>query len=266
VPGTFGGARTVTGTGGPAQTGFKALTVGGAYVHVDVSRSLFSAFSTAAAPAIGAWALEASSGASLTLRSSVVASNAMGTIGGALKASDGVSLFLEASTVYNNTGGDGGLISPLRGAGLFCAGAATTCRVHNSVVWDDNSATSPRVADDGATTPTVTFSDVKGGGGAATSNIEADPGFSGRIFPNFLPGVNLIDKGDPTKDPANPLDFAGNARVQGAAQDIGAFEVDPSTGERCGLHLIILAALVATAMTEGLPLSRFRTCGLRGAL
>jgi hypothetical protein len=201
---------------------------------VLVERSSFSYYTDAGS----SWVLEAASGASLTLRSSVVANNALyGTVGGAIKASGGASLILEASTLYQNWGGSYGLsgFGFMSSAGLLCTDASTTCTVHNSVVWDElDPFPVSRVSAVNSATATVTYSNIKGGGWAASpSNIEADPGFSKLIFPSYLPGVNLTDKGDPTKDPANPLDFAGNARFQGAAQDIGAFET-PS-GERCGV-------------------------------
>jgi hypothetical protein len=234
------GATQVTASNGAMLTVKDTAFGGGEFIHailaeelatVLIERSSFSGFCRSNADR---GVVEAASGASLTLRSSVLANNILGTLGVALKAHGGASLALEASTLYDNEGTTL-LLGLMGGAGLYCNGASTACRVHNSVVWDDRGfPPGPRVAAVNSAVAIVTYSDIKGGGWPGASNIEADPGFSGLVFPNFLPGVNLADKGDPIPDLANPLDFAGNARVQGAAQDIGAFEAAPSTRKQCG--------------------------------
>jgi hypothetical protein len=183
---------------------------------VLVERSSFSGFTATGTGGFLCFVLEAASTASLTLKSSVVANNIFGSFGSALRVSGSASLTLEASTLYENIG--------TAVLGVWCTGSST-CTVRNSVVWDTSILSPARVWGDSTTVLTVTYSDIKADSwGSTFSNIQLDPGFSGAQFPNFLPGINLIGKGDPNKDPANPLDFAGNERVQGATQDIGAFE------------------------------------------
>jgi predicted outer membrane repeat protein len=120
---------------------------------------------------------------------------------------------LTNSTIVRNT-------ASTNGGALYCAN--TSPKIINSILWED----SPQeVYKDTASNPTITYSDVYGSY-AGTGNINALPLFVNTAQQDFHLTANspCIDTGS-NAAPYLPLqDMDGNARINGAAVDMGAYE------------------------------------------
>ena len=119
--------------------------------------------------------------------------------------------------------------------------------VTNCIIWGNSASTGPEIYNYGST-PTVTYSDIRGGYGG-TGNIGADPCFVEPgywadandpnivVEPNdpnavwiegdyhLLPFSLCIDTGDPSYIPEpGETDIDGNPRIIGGRIDMGAYE------------------------------------------
>jgi hypothetical protein len=158
-----------------------------------------------------------------TLINSVFDRNRAGQDGGGLFVSsspgDGsATVVLHNTFSRNETGHSWGAIA------IATEGRAT---VTNSIFWDNGGS---EIGGPGSVS--MTYSDVRGGF-PGTGNIDADPRFAGAPAGNFhlSPGSPCRDAGINTGSlPATDLD--GNPRIQGAAPDMGAYELPALDGDQ----------------------------------
>ena len=106
-------------------------------------------------------------------------------------------------------------------------------KVTNCILWGDSAEwEGPEIYDFGGTDPsitTVTYSDVQGGWGG-TGNKNANPLFSNAAAGDYhlKSGSPCIDAGNNAAVPSGiTTDFEGDARIMGAAVDMGADEFLP---------------------------------------
>ncbi len=146
-------------------------------------------------------------------------------------ACDGSSPIIINNTIVDNTAFDG--------AGIYCLNTNSPY-VANTILWDNNGA---EIDLDNASI-TVEYSDIEGGY-TGTGNINADPLFLDAAGADYhlQAGSPCIDSGIYTSAVLNDID--GNARPQGAAYDIGAYEyvatedtvtAEDAAGEVAGEH------------------------------
>jgi hypothetical protein len=113
------------------------------------------------------------------------------------------------------------------------SGATTSITVTNSVIRNFAKLTSRWAGSGGTANIALSYSDAHAatngdtGPGAVTFGAGmvdlADPGFVSLADPRPLAGSALIDAGDPAA-PASAVDLAGNPRLSGPRQDMGAYE------------------------------------------
>jgi hypothetical protein len=105
--------------------------------------------------------------------------------------------------------------------------------VRNSILWENDAATSPEIGNADSSSTSVTNSIVKGGYPSGTSIIDADPLFVAPVttIPSSEGNLHLrtgspaINTGDTSLLPAGvTTDRAGLPRVVGDAIDLGAYE------------------------------------------
>ncbi len=138
---------------------------------------------------------------------------------------------------------------PAKGGGMFNF-TASKPQIRNAIIWGNQDETGVGTAsasmhnqDPGSSTPTADNSDIQGLAGIAGlifngTSVDEDPLFVAPLDATFAPvyGGNYrlkglspaIDAGDDSFN-SLPIDLAGQARIQGAAIDMGAYEAVPAT-------------------------------------
>jgi parallel beta-helix repeat protein/predicted outer membrane repeat protein len=139
-----------------------------------------------------------------TLENCMFTNNTAGTWGGGMYCRYSSSLTLENCTFTNNMAGT-------QGGGINCASAST---LDNCILWDNHANVGGSEIYTNNSSPTVTYSDVKGGW-SGTGNIDADPLFVDPANNDFhlLILSPCIDTGNPNSPPD----------ADGSPADMGAF-------------------------------------------
>jgi predicted outer membrane repeat protein len=176
--------------------------------------------------------------ASPTIVSCLFAGNTATGNGGAVQNLSGSAPSLLNCTLVANTAGKGGAVAALGGGNPS---------VSNSILWDNTATQGASVylgtwqwGNPQTATATVKFSDVQGGRNSAftdpgctltwdsASNIDRDPLFaaSGTGDYHLTADSPCLDAGDPAYTPGSGVtDLDGHPRSQGAAVDLGAYEL-----------------------------------------
>jgi len=128
--------------------------------------------------------------------------------GGGMNSSGGSPTVTGCTLTGNSAGYGGGIYSWESGP-----------QVTNCILWSNGT-------DEISGPASVSYSDVQHGW-PGEGNIDADPLFIGGRDLHLQPGSPCIDAGNSTAV-TEPHDLDGNARVQGAAVDMGAYEVAPA--------------------------------------
>ena len=123
----------------------------------------------------------------------------------------GFDLSPTSLTFYHNTVAENWAATG-KAAGVICSGGENLV---NSILWGNVGAGQHLGC-------TFTNSDIAGGG-PGTGNINIEPDFTAEFSLN--PGSPCIDKGAPTTG-ITVIDILGESRSQGAAPDMGAYEVE----------------------------------------
>ncbi len=150
-----------------------------------------------------------------------IAGNTATKYGGGIDCWDSSSATLTNCTLSGNTAG-------LDGGGINCA--ASSLVVLNTILWGDTAANVvSEIAIDGASTFTITHSDIDGGWGtvqemAANNNIMLDPLFINPATGDYhlQLGSSCIDAGTAAGAPADDID--GESRPKGLNHDMGVDE------------------------------------------
>jgi len=139
-----------------------------------------------------------------TLKNCMFTNNTAGTWGGGMYCRYSSSLTLKNCTFTNNMAGT-------QGGGINCASAST---LDNCILWDNHANVGGSEIYTNNSSPTVTYSDVKGGW-SGTGNIDADPLFVDPANNDFhlLILSPCIDTGNPSSPPD----------ADGSPADMGAF-------------------------------------------
>lgn len=135
----------------------------------------------------------------------------------------GSGLFVNCTIASNTAGVDGG--------GIYCSVAGThsgKCFVRDSIVWGNSAPSDPSL---GGATYTVNYSDIQGGWGSGTGNINADPLFG--TTQHISAGSPAIDAGNNAYVLADLFDCDGDGNTTEAMPvDLDGhprFKDDPST-------------------------------------
>jgi len=124
-------------------------------------------------------------------------------------------------------------------------GAGSNPTLTNCILWGNTAPTGPQIYSEAGSSPTINYSDVQGGWGSGTGNIDDDPLFIGPDGLDGIPGtaddeednVHLrgyspcINAGDPGGDYSGQVDVDNQPRVAYGRVDMGADEVFPIAGD-----------------------------------
>lgn len=151
----------------------------------------------------------------------------------------GMSNVLSTATITNATFGENSASNSSGGA-LY--NAASNHEITNTVLWGNSAPTGPQIQNQ-SSTPVISYSLIEASGGSGAgwdpalgtdggNNLDADPLFVDAPGNNLRlqTGSPAVDTGDNSAPNLPATDLDGNARVIGAAVDMGAYELDEATG------------------------------------
>ncbi len=156
--------------------------------------------------------------------------------GGGLAFGDSTNSSINNCTISNN-------FAYYRGGGIFYFGQNGTRTIANSILWDNRAQIGSEILVHSGPAPSVTYTDVKGGGFSGAGNKNADPKFCSASANNYhltaSPGISpCINSGNNTGVSSTDLD--GHVRVVGGTVDMGCYEYQGS-GTGCESGGVTLA-------------------------